>query len=98
LARAAYRLQPIGWWGPLVVLPLHTLSSAIYFRMGDLNAYLAATGAQTKQAQVVVDSGIFGSSVLIVGCLAWLAVLAGYLSWVRKYFVRASIPQAFAPE
>jgi hypothetical protein len=86
-ARAAYRLQPIGWWGPLAVLPLHTLSGAVYLRMGNINEYLSAMGTQTTQSRMLVDSGVFGGSLLIVCCLAWLAVLVGYLLWVRKFFV-----------
>jgi hypothetical protein len=86
-ALAAYRLQPIGWWGPLVVLPVQTLSTSIYFIQGDLTAYLAAIGVQGDQSRMVLDTGLFSGSFMAGNCLFWLAVNVGYILWVRKYFV-----------
>lgn len=86
LAWAAYRLHPIGWWGPLILSGIQTTSGVVYFLVGDINAYLAAAGTPPEQARILADSGLFGTPI-VIGIVIAFAVLAGYLVWVRKYFV-----------
>jgi uncharacterized membrane protein YfcA len=86
-AWAAYRLRAIGWWGPLIAFTVTTASAAVYFARGDMTEYLAAAGLHGEQSRMLADSGLFGGDLMVVACSAWLAVLVGYLVWVRKYFI-----------
>ena len=85
-ARASYRRQSVGWWGPLVAISFASISTGFYFWRGGLNEYIAAIGVSPEQGRLFLETGVFSGGMFMTFSALWVVAAASYLLWVRKYF------------
>jgi hypothetical protein len=97
LAWGTYRLQPVAWWGALVVAVVGTADSVVLYAAMDLSEMFKKMGLSAADTERVQKAGLFDG---LSRYGPWLSVasgigLVGYLIFLRRYFFGAKVP---APE
>ncbi len=91
-ARGFYRLQPRVWLIYTIAMLAVGLSSLVTFLRVGLPDYYRAIGMSERQVEQISASPLVHGHAFIWLSLASLAVIAGYLLYLRRYFVAARDP------
>jgi hypothetical protein len=93
LAWATYKLKQQAWWATLGVMVLFGLSTIVSFTRLSLMDLYREMNFPEDQLKMMEDMGVLEMNIPLM-MTVYLAVFAGYLLWVRRYFFTdATAPQ-----
>jgi hypothetical protein len=96
LAYSLFRLQLTGWWVAMTALVLRTASAAITFARGNLLQAYSKMGWRDAQLQMMRESPMFRSHLILWWSVGFLLAFLGYMVWIRRYFRLPSDPMVAA--
>jgi len=86
LAHSLFRMRLAGWWIAATVLTLRTASAVVTYARGDLLQAYARMGWKDAQLQMMTESPIFRSHLILWWSVGFLLVFLGYMLWIKRYF------------
>ena len=86
LAYSLFRLQSTGWWIAMTALTLRTASAIVTYARGDLLQAYSKMGWKDAQLQMMSESPIFRSHLILWWSVGFLLAFVGYMFWIKRYF------------
>lgn len=98
LAYSVFRLQLVGWWIAVAALAIRIISAITTFRHGNLFEAYSRMGMKDSQLQLLSANPAFRNGMVLYWSVGLMIVYFGYLLWIKRYFVPATVSPTPGPE
>lgn len=85
-AYSMFHLRIAAWWIAVTALALRIISSAVTFLRGDLLQAYSRMGWKSEQLQMMNQSPMFRSHLILWWSTGFLLAFLGYMLWIKRYF------------
>ncbi len=96
-AYSLFHLRIAAWWIAVTALSLRIVSSVVTFARGDLLQAYSRIGWKSEQLQIMNQSPMFRSHLILWWSTGFLLAFLGYLLWIKRYFRATADANVTAP-
>ena len=96
-AYSLFRLQITAWWIAVAALAVRLISTVTTYARGDLLQAYSKMGWRSEQLQMMNESPMFRSHLILWWSTIFLLAFLGYVLWLKRYFRPPAEPAAVGP-